>query len=578
MSAADRAIRRAAEVGRRLRRIERREVAEFRRWIENTDNLIHLTVLLFVPLLIGAVTLVAGSVPPLRFLFLLFPPLASGSYTLFANPEGQYSSPRKFVGGMTLGALCGWIALELSATLLYGRPPNAMGVHAGAAALAVFLAGAATWASELELPTAFSTALLVLLTGEVDVAFVDFRFESAFVYTLGVALSTSIVAAVFSVWRREIYEQRAELLYGAPGGDDHVLVPMRGDGETTARTALFGGRLAAAHEAGKVVLLDVVDDERRAAAERELLAGEGPTTPGAADIEAAMTEGGDGDGDGDDAAADEARTAADAGGDDAADRGGDADSADAGGVDRADDAGATHRPTVEETGDHADGPVVESVDDRAARRAAAEAADRLEAQARRIRTRLGVPCEVVVAAGDPGQSALKAARTTNCDLVVTPYEEDRGSLSTFVRTVFRGPPDAIAFRSTTGTESWRRVLVAVARPGDSAHAMIDFATRLAGPNGGVSVCTCISNEMERRPAENRLANLVETVTEGGTVETRVARTDVTEFIDENADGYDLVVLGSSGDRSAASRFVSPPTFERLRAVDCDVAVFDRGRV
>jgi nucleotide-binding universal stress UspA family protein len=84
--------------------------------------------------------------------------------------------------------------------------------------------------------------------------------------------------------------------------------------------------------------------------------------------------------------------------------------------------------------------------------------------------------------------------------------------------------------------------------------------------------------MERRPAENRLANLVETVTEGGTVETRVARTDVTEFIDENADGYDLVVLGSSGDRSAASRFVSPPTFERLRAVDCDVAVFDRGRV
>jgi hypothetical protein len=52
---------------------------------------------------------------------------------------------------------------------------------------------------------------------------------------------------------------------------------------------------------------------------------------------------------------------------------------------------------------------------------------------------------------------------------------------------------------------------------------------------------------------------------------------VKDFIDENADAYDLVVLGSSGDRSAASRFVSPPTFERLRDVDCDVAVVDRGR-
>jgi nucleotide-binding universal stress UspA family protein len=554
MSAVDRAIRRAAEVGRRLRRIERREVAEFRRWMENTDNLIHLTVLLFVPLLIGAVTLVANAVPQLQFLFLLFPPLASGTYTLFADPEGRYSSPRKFVGGMTLGALCGWIALELSATFLYSRPPSAMGVHAGAAALAVFLTGAATWAFELELPTAFSTALLVLLTGEVDAAFVDFRFESAFVYTLGVALSTSIVAVVFAFWRREIYEQRAQLLYGAARGDDHVLVPVRGDGGAAARTALFGARLAAAHEAGKVVLLDVVDDERRAAAERELIAGERPPTRGVADIEAAMAEDGEGGADGEAGDGTEATEAAGGTGPDGLDRG-----------------------AVEQVDGHADDPVVEAVDDRAARRAAAEAADRLEAQARRIRTRLGVPCEVVVATGDPGQSTLKTARATNCDLVVTPYEEDLGSLSTFVRTVFRGPLDAVAFRSTTGTENWRRVLVAVARPGDSAHAMIDFATRLAGSNGGVSVCTCISNEMERRPAESRLANLVETVTEGGTVETRVARTDVKDFIDENADAYDLVVLGSSGDRSAASRFVSPPTFERLRDVDCDVAVVDRGR-
>jgi hypothetical protein len=67
---------------------------------------------------------------------------------------------------------------------------------------------------------------------------------------------------------------------------------------------------------------------------------------------------------------------------------------------------------------------------------------------------------------------------------------------------------------------------------------------------------------------------VETV--DGTVETRVARTDIQSFIDANARSYDLVVLGSSGDRSAASRFISPPTFERLQGVECDVAVVDRG--
>jgi hypothetical protein len=39
-----------------------------------------------------------------------------------------------------------------------------------------------------------------------------------------------------------------------------------------------------------------------------------------------------------------------------------------------------------------------------------------------------------------------------------------------------------------------------------------------------------------------------------------------------------VFVGSSGERSRASRFVSPPTFERLHDVECDVAVVDRGRL
>ncbi|OYR74588.1 universal stress protein UspA, partial [Halorubrum ezzemoulense] len=176
--------------------------------------------------------------------------------------------------------------------------------------------------------------------------------------------------------------------------------------------------------------------------------------------------------------------------------------------------------------------------------------------------------------GDPARVAVETARATNSDLIVTPYETEDGLLSPFAREVFAGPLDAVAFRSTTGVHTWRRVLVLVARPGDSAHAMIDFAERLAGESGGVSVCTCIDAESERRRAETKLANLVETTT--GPVETRVARSEVTAFLGANADAYDLVLMGSSGDRSAASRLVSPPTFERIQDVQCDVAIVDRG--
>ena len=86
----------------RLRRAERRELREFRRWAETTDRLVHLSVLVFVPLLIGLVTLLSNAVP--RLSFLLFPPLASGSYTLFVDPRGKYADPGQFVAGLTIGA------------------------------------------------------------------------------------------------------------------------------------------------------------------------------------------------------------------------------------------------------------------------------------------------------------------------------------------------------------------------------------------------------------------------------------------------------------------------------------------
>jgi hypothetical protein len=493
MGVGDRIRARLAVLARRLRRVERREAAELRRWVENTDNLLHLTVLAAVPLLIGVVTYLSNAVGAVSFL--LFPPLASGTYTLFADPEGRHASPRRFVGGLTFGAACGVVALSVSGHA-FGSPAPGGAVSAPGAALAVFLTGLTTWAFDLELPTAFSTALLVLATGTA-------RLE----YVLGIVLSSLVVAGVFHLWREGFYEERARYLYGAVHGDDHVLVPVRGD--HVRATVALGARLAAAHDAGKVVLLDVVDERGGASGEPD-------------------------------------RPVDDAG--DHAPR-------------RVDDRG---RPGV--PGDGTDGD---------ARGDDAAVAERLEAEAARVRSRFDVACEVVVAAGDPVAAVRRVADAANCDLVATSFETSGGTVTPFVRGVLGGGTDAIALRSRRNAEAWPRVLVLVARPGDTAHAMIDFAGRLAGDEGVVSVCTCIDAESERRRAEAMLANLVET--EGRGVETRVARSPVERFVDANADVYDLVLFGASRERSRASRFVAPPMFERLDEFDpdCDVAVVGR---
>lgn len=445
MDPRERVRARLAATARRLRRVERREVAEFRRWVENTDNLLHLTVLVAVPLLIAAVTLLSDTVAGVSFL--LFPPLAAATYTLFADPGGRYATPRQFVGGLGLGALCGVVALEVTG----GGAVSPLG-----AALAVFLAGTATWVLDTEFPTAFSTALLVLTTGEARLS-----------YLAGMVGSAMLVAGAFVAWRELFYEERARYLYDAVRGDDHVLVPVADGWPTVA----LGARLAAAHDAGKVVLLDVVDDETAASAGRVAP----PDDPG--------------------------------------------------------------------------GRLPE--------------AERLEATARRVRETFGLPCEAVVAAGDSLAAVRQTATEANCDLVAVDFD------TPFARGVLAGETDAVALRSATGADAWPRVLVMVARPGDSAHAMVDFADRLADQ---VSVCTCIDDESERRRAEARLANVVET-TEG--VETRVARSSVASFVDANASVYDLVLVGASRDRSRASRLVVPPLFERLESDEVDVGVVSR---
>lgn len=509
----DRLAARVVAFARRLRRIERRELAALKRWIEDTDNLRHLTVVLAVPLLIALVTALSDVVTVVSFL--LFPPLASGTYTLFADPEGRYSSPRRFVGGLTAGAVSGWLALTI-ASRVAARPAGSLAVQPESAALAVFLTAVVTWGLDLELPTAFSTSLLVLTTGTTRIA-----------YVAGMILSASLIAGAFVVWRDRFYQRRARYLYGAVQGDDHVLVPVRA-GEDRPTVGL-AARLAGAHEAGKIVLLDVVDDERIAAAERSLLAER-------------------------DAAPDPATATTIDVGDDT-------------------DHGATaeETPTAEMEGD---GSADDDPRERATRRAADEAAAGLEREAAWVREFVDVPCEVVVATGDPVGTTLTTAREANCDLVAMPIDPEREELSQLVRGIFADPIDAVALRSVTGRESWRRVLVLVSPSSTVSHEMIDFAERLTEGEGRVSLCSCIDAEVERRRAETRLADLAETA--WGRVETRVSRASVDEFLRAVEGSYDLVVVGSSGERSRASRLVAPPTYQRIADLDlgCDVLVVD----
>jgi len=483
---------------RRLRRFERRKIRDLRRWVEQTNTLVRLSILLFVPLLMAIVTILSNRIGVLSFL--VYPPLASGAYTLFADPEGRYASPLRFVGGLTVGASCGWVAVELATRVLYTTPPGQ--INAAAAALTIFITGIATWILGVEEPSAFAMALVTL--------FVQAQVEDPELFVLSAAVSSAIVAATFAGWRRYIYEQRAQYLYETTSGDDHVLVPMRGANPET--TAMLAARLAAAHRAGKVVLLDIVDEEWMARAERSLLEEHGSTE---------LVRSGP---------------------------------------------SAEGEPLGAETAD--DG---ESVNE-----AVRESVAALEAQATEIETQVGVPCQVVVATSGsaPSATVLRTVRQANCDLVVTPCESEQGSITQFVRELFKGDVDVLVHWSDDERTDWQRILVPVRGASGVAHNMVDFATRLAGDSGQISVGTCVASQRERRRGEEMLADLVETFP--GNIETRVSRSSVEEFLERHGHEYDLVMLGASRDRSAASRFFSPPTFERIDgSINADVAIVDR---
>ncbi|MFC7176090.1 HPP family protein [Halosegnis marinus] len=212
----------------RVRRVERRELAEFRAWLETTRNLVHLTGLVAVPVLVAAVTAVSNAVALLPFV--LFPPIASGTFTLFSDPEGRYADPRTFVGGLTTGALCG-AAAEMTAVATGLVAPTAGvldRVSPLAAGLAVLLTGAATWALAVEEPAAFSTALLALVVPTTGSGYL----ESLGLYVLFTALASVAVASAFVLWRDNVYERRADILYrsteGAVGSSSRCATPPTG--------------------------------------------------------------------------------------------------------------------------------------------------------------------------------------------------------------------------------------------------------------------------------------------------------------------------------------------------------------
>lgn len=474
---------------RRLRRFERREIRAFRQWLEDPENLLHLSALIFVPLLVGGVTWLANASPVVSFL--VYPPLAAGAYTLFANPEGRYASPRRFVGGISAGAICGWLVLEFTGEYWTAVPLGTLQVNAGAAALGVFLTGVVTWVLSLEEPSAFSAALLVLVTGSEQLAYVG-----------GIIVSSLIVAGVFVVWRRHFYQERARYLFQSTHGDDQILVPIRS--ESPRSLVLFAARLAAAHEAGKVVLMQTVSSETIAETESQV----------EAEVEAAHE-------------------------------------------------GDTPPVSDEDLTRTAEAQITDNI------------RHRLEDLQELVESTLDVPCKFVVVAedGSTGETILETSEAEGCDLIVSPYETEDGVPCQFVRTLLNGPTDTIVFWPSTGRTEWNQILVMVREPGELANTMLDFAHRVLSM-GTICACTCISKGTERRRAETMLDNLVESFSRP--IETRIGYGLAEEFLDVNASHYDLAVIGASTDRSAASRFFSAPTFERIHDVDCDLAIVHRG--
>ncbi|MFB6284390.1 MAG: HPP family protein [Halobacteria archaeon] len=207
-------------------------VTRIREWFSRPNKFHLFTGMMAALILVSFVTELGRS---FDFNMFLVAPLASGTFTLFYNPEGEFASVRKFVGGLTLGAFSGYVSLLI------------LGSAGSTAFMALALTGSLIWVTKTVEPTAFTAAHLALVTG-----------DASFKYVFGIFVATSIIGFCFYVWKTKVYDKRASYLYESTWSDDNVLVPMVGEYEYDL--VEIGSKIAEAHEGGRVVLLKVVED------------------------------------------------------------------------------------------------------------------------------------------------------------------------------------------------------------------------------------------------------------------------------------------------------------------------------
>ncbi len=158
---------------------------QLRKLLEDTEILLHLSALFLVSLVI----IIASEISNLSFFpILLFPPIASAAFIVSYDPESEFSNPKNIIFGLTLGALSGWISLEI------------LGFEVPAYILSIFLSGILTWISSTENPSAYSAAVLAIFSRE------------SILYVIAIFLSSVLLGFVSYIWRK-FYEGRANYLY-----------------------------------------------------------------------------------------------------------------------------------------------------------------------------------------------------------------------------------------------------------------------------------------------------------------------------------------------------------------------------
>lgn len=140
-----------------------------------------------VAIVLGGVTALANAVHHLGYL--LFPPLAAASYSLFTRRDA-WGFPWDVPVALTVGAAAGWLAIVV-VTTVHHVPEKPFTVSPAVVILTVLVAGVVLHALSIELPPAFAVGLLLPFAG-----------VSPAVYTLNVALASTLVAACYYGWQQ----------------------------------------------------------------------------------------------------------------------------------------------------------------------------------------------------------------------------------------------------------------------------------------------------------------------------------------------------------------------------------------